>query len=508
MAASKNLNASLRDSNASYQIICRPCRTDQNESAVKYFCDKCQEYLCNACRQSHEQIKITKDHKISRAKVRKFSLCKRLQSGILPYQCACNWAQRVTLFCEDHNDAICVLCKHQKHRKCKSHFVTIEGKQTVENKRKNDTHGRMRHTSQQTKPVKKGLRASSEVSAAAKGKRGSHTIDSHTSIARSRVEKAASRDHTPRRDINMKELVPVFADQMEQSTSKNMRTETGSVFGKHVGFSGSVNIRVGPPGIGDYTGNWVTSMCLMPNGCPVLIEFSNNTVKVLDRDTFEIKGFTKLSGALADIAVVGEDTVIVTICFHKRLQYVQVFPEVIPGRTIQLENECYGVDVFGDEIFVSVTATWWTSGGEIKVLDFNGSIKRIIEISPDVHMLRWPRHLVISKSDGTIFLSDSYTSTLLCLTREGDVLFKYNNDELKGLHGLFLDKESNVYACGDDSRNVQLISKSGRKIAMLLDLTNIEGLREPRCVALREKDGTILIGGRHTDQLFIFKVTE
>ena len=303
------------------------------------------------------------------------------------------------------------------------------------------------------------------------------------------------------------------ADEPEQIVFNpyTIQTPTGSTVTKQVRFIRSVNIRVDPPSIADYTANWITSIRFMPNGSPVLTELSNGTVKVLDADTFEIKGFTKLIGALTDVAVVKEDSVITTLSIYKRLQYVQVFPDVLPGKSIQLRHECFCVDVLGDEIFVAVNTTWWTFGGEIQVLNLNGYVMRRIKlISPDVHVLRWPRSLQISKPEGTIFVSDHYDSTLLSMNINGRVLFKYNDDELKGLYGLYLDQDSNVYVCGDESRNVQLISKTGRKISTPLDLrlTKIVGLTDPQAVAVRGSDDTILIGGRHTEHIYIFKITE
>ena len=507
MTASKDSNTSLRGSNAYYQIICRPCRSDLNESAVDHFCDECQEYLCSTCRQRHEQMQLTKDHQISRAKAGKLSLRQRYLSN----ECLCWENQPVAVICDQHNEAACAICKHRKHRKCKTHCVSIQGDKNKDNKTKAVTNEKLKNAGHFSKLEKGQKRIKSHLLTSSKDKfelnSGPRRYSKRKSIRRT-FEKSVTGNHIP--DKDMKNNATVFADEPEQNVfgSYNIQTPTGSMIPKQVRFLRSVNIHKGPPAPFDYTGNWVNSICIMPNDCPVLIEFSNDIIKVLDAETFGIKGVAKLSGALADVAVVGENAVITTLCFYKRLQFVQIFPEVLPGKVIQLENECYGVDVFEDEIFVAVTATWWSSGGEIKVLNLNGTIKRSIAISPEVHMLRWPRSLQISKSDGTIYVSDQYTSTILCLTRKGDVLFKYNDEELKGLYGICLDKDTNVYACGNESRNVQFVSKSGQKVATILDLTHIEGLRQPHSIAIRENDGTIFIGGRHTEQLYIFRITE
>ena len=490
MTARRDSNTSLRGTNASYQIICRPCRSDKNYSAVDHFCDECQEYLCIACSQRHGQLQLTKDHQISRARVGRLSLRQRHLSS----ECVCGEHQPVAFICDQHNEAECVICKHRKHRKCQTHCVSIQGDKNKDNKRNIVTREKMKNVRLPPKAVNHRSRKASHLSTPSKDKLGPK------SGPRRNSKRINTRRMIERPNKDMKNNATVFADEPEQNVfgSYAIQTPTGSMVSKQVRFARAVNIR----------GNWVTSICFMPNGCPVVIEFSNGTLKSLDADTFEIKGLTKLCGALADVAVIGENSVITTLCFYKRLQFVQIFPEVLPGKVIQLENECYGVDVYEDEIFAAETATWLMSGGVIKVLDLNGNIRRSIEISPEIHFLKCSRSLKISKSDGTIFVSDLYDSTLLSLSREGDVLFKYNDDDLKGLYGLCLDQDSNIYACGNESRNVQFILKSGQKIATIIDLRNIKGLQQPRAVAIRENNGTILIGGRHTEQLYIFKRTE
>ena len=330
----------------------------------------------------------------------------------------------MAFICDQHNDAACVMCKHRKHRKCKTNCVSIQGDKNKDNKRNAVTRDKLKNVRLPPKTVNHRRRKASHLSSPLKdqlGLKSGHRRNSKRIDRRRMIE---------RPNIDMKNNATVFADEPEQNVfgSYNIQTPTGSMVSKQVRFVRTVNIHC----------NWVTSICFMPNGCPVVIEFSNETLKLLDADTFEIKGLTKLCGALADVAVIGENSVITTLCFYKRLQFVQIFPDVLPGKVIQLENECYGVDVYEDEIFVVVTATWLMSGGVIKVLDLNGNIRRSIEISPEIHFLTWPRSLKINKSDGTIFVSDLFDSTFLSLTREGDVLFKYTRQKKKRNSKIFL----------------------------------------------------------------------
>ena len=54
-----------------------------------------------------------------------------------------------------------------------------------------------------------------------------------------------------------------------------------------------------------------------------------------------------------DVSVLDSTSVIVTFPGDMKLQVAQVFPQLKPGRVIQLDKECWGVRVVKDQLCVT-----------------------------------------------------------------------------------------------------------------------------------------------------------
>lgn len=109
----------MSDEDNLYQ--CGPCESARRNKAAHHFCDDCKEYLCNDCRDSHRLFKISKNHKILSGNTMPMDQKKRVAEF-----CSCNQNKEVAIFCDDHNDVICMSCKALIHRKCKT--LTIQEK--------------------------------------------------------------------------------------------------------------------------------------------------------------------------------------------------------------------------------------------------------------------------------------------------------------------------------------------------------------------------------------------
>lgn len=113
---------------------------------------------------------------------------------------------------------------------------------------------------------------------------------------------------------------------------------------------------------------WISGCTVMPNGFIVLCDHSNKMLKLLN-NVFIVTESLEVCDPW-DVSVVDINNVIVTLPNKQQLQYVQVIPQMKAGRSINFDEECWGVDVSGDHIYVCCL-----SSGEVKVLDLNGNLK-------------------------------------------------------------------------------------------------------------------------------------
>ena len=181
----------------------------------------------------------------------------------------------------------------------------------------------------------------------------------------------------------------------------------------------------------------ITGCCYLPGDHLILCDESNKKIKLTDLSSV----VDSLPGDAWDVAAVDRSNVIVTM--GKRLQFIQVLPSLKLGHSIDVGERCRGVAVAAGKIFVSCSV-------DIRVYDLEGrDLGKRIGINPDgSSMFRRPWYIAVSRSGDKIFISDCDNETVSCVTYDGEIVYQYNDDELRNPAGLLVDDNDNVIVCG------------------------------------------------------------
>ena len=132
-------------------------------------------------------------------------------------------------------------------------------------------------------------------------------------------------------------------------------------------------------------------------------------------------------------------------------------------------------------------------------------MRKRLGIYPDGSALfRQPEYVAVSRSGDKIFVSDYLNNTVSCLTSDGKIVYQYRDAELDTPCGLFVDDNGAVIVCCQISHTVQVIT-AGEKHKTLL--SRDDGISEPRCVAFRPSDGTLVVGCWSSDHLLEYKAS-
>ena len=246
----------------------------------------------------------------------------------------------------------------------------------------------------------------------------------------------------------------------------------------------------------------IAGMEFLSNGQLVLCDYWNNRMKLLSSD-FRMLDSLELQSQPWDVSAVNTTTVLITLPLSRQLQYIHVMSKFQPSSQIQLDKECWGIDVVGDEIFTSCHNN--PGQGEIRVLNMEGTLKRRLGVSHgNSYMFRAPDYLTVNPDTGYIYVSDWDTDNVTCLSSAGDIVYRYGDQELNNPDGIYVDHFGTVIVCGRSSRNVHVITASGKKHRVLLTLS--DGLWWPQSVAYREGNATFVIGSFASDNLLVFKL--
>ena len=188
----------------------------------------------------------------------------------------------------------------------------------------------------------------------------------------------------------------------------------------------------------------------------------------------------------------------------RQLLIVSVTLQLRIIRTIQLDKECWGVDVSGGEIYITCGGS---EQGEIRILDMSCNERRRISLSREMgtYMIKTPLYIAVSAFSGKIFITDWETDTLTCLTSDGQFVYQYKDQMLCWPRGILVDSADNVLLCYGWSNTIIVITPDGRKHGTLL--SHKDGIRLPVSLAYRARNNTVIVGRYKTDQLACIQLT-
>ena len=304
--------------------------------------------------------------------------------------------------------------------------------------------------------------------------------------------------------------------------NKNKKTK---LLGKRATLQNQVRVR-SPD---DKNAPRISGCTFMPSGHAVLCDYSNENVKLLDK-ALVLREHLKLGSRPWDVSVVDDNNVIITLPDTKQLQYIQVFPQLKAGRTFQLDKECDGIEVFGDEIYtiqlegagqrevpikldkecydtegfddrMYILELYDSDQGEVQVLDLNRNRKRKVQTDVKFH---YPRYITVSRSGKKVFVScGGYdTATVTCMTTDGNLVYQYEDKKMGNPKGMYVDAEDNILVCDRNSNTVQMVTANGKKYDTLL--SSYDGINKPSSIAYRETDDTLLVGCQDQDHVLTF----
>ena len=266
----------------------------------------------------------------------------------------------------------------------------------------------------------------------------------------------------------------------------------GVLLGKHVLSRREVDLRLADDG----DKPWITGCAVMPNSSTVICDRGNSRLSLFDK-SWSYQGSVSIPEIWA-VSVVDTNTVIVTVPEQKKLQYVQVLPQLQLGRAVQLDYECWGVCVSGDDIYLACETP--DIQGEIRVLGLDGTEKGRVPLDSDCH----PYYITLSPSGEKIYFTDRNIDIVTCMALDGRIVYKYEADNMQNARNIYCDSEDNLLVCAWYSNIVKVITADGDNGGSLLCSSN--GLNGSECIAYRCSDNELIIGCSNLDHLLVYKM--
>ena len=243
---------------------------------------------------------------------------------------------------------------------------------------------------------------------------------------------------------------------------------------------------------------YITGCVIMPDGNILICDRSNHKVKHLSKTHNTILDSIKLQGRTWDACMIDETTIIVCLPDNKQLQYVEVKPALKKGRTLTLDINCYGIDVVGEEIYVTSPDCYG-----VHVFGVQGNIKRKVDVGNSTSAL--PYYLKVKPKLNNIYFTDSTRNMFLCFKEDCQSVFRYSHKDLKEPRGFCVDDKGNAVLIGNCSNNLHVVSANGEHVGFISHPMNVP-LINPHYLSYIEESGTLIVGFSNNSKLLVFKL--
>ena len=236
--------------------------------------------------------------------------------------------------------------------------------------------------------------------------------------------------------------------------------------------------------------SWITGSAFLPDGRLILCDNYNYKIKLLSRDfdIQEVLSFSHLAYTgfprVFDVAVINDTMVVITLPGKNQIQYIQI-NEAVPmlqrAKVVNVENECYGIDIFNNTIYLAC------NGAQIRMLDMNGHLKNKFTAMLDYGLYFY---IAVSRLSGNLFFSSRHVT---CLSPDGTILFNYNFSSILGRPGdILVDDVDNIAVAY--FQTVDIIKNSNHTYRTLLNTTYDGWINPVESLAYRRADKTLVIG--------------
>ncbi|XP_052778739.1 uncharacterized protein LOC128216210 [Mya arenaria] len=241
---------------------------------------------------------------------------------------------------------------------------------------------------------------------------------------------------------------------------------------------------------------YIAGICELPSGEMVLTDYTNDRVKLLNRQ-FEVIAHCDLLATPEHLCHTTDNNVAVAVSDKNEVHFLAVTKGKLQAmRKFTIHHYCCSIAHHNGQLYV----------GSIDGLYMYNMVGRLIKkIYQDFSGGKAVYSCAISACGERIFVTNSDYSELGTLDKTGQVISTIKDPELEYPIALCVSQSGHVFVCGLGFRTVMQVDKEGRhKLATVA--READGLYNPRSVWFSEQTSTLIVGNLLQDNLTVVKL--
>ncbi|XP_071153175.1 uncharacterized protein [Mytilus edulis] len=240
--------------------------------------------------------------------------------------------------------------------------------------------------------------------------------------------------------------------------------------------------------------NVISGCTIMPSGKMVFVDNVYNRLLIYNENGL-LDSEIPVSKQPVEVTCIDEKTVAVT---HNAQPYhieiVNIENKKITNK-IKTSKPCYGITNNNGML------VYYEMGSGIQTEDVtDGSIViTVVKVKGDYY---WN---YVTTSRDKIYRTDQHTSTVTCYTVTGQKVWELKDESIfKGIRGITIDNDSNVYVTSKDNNNVVVLSSDGKVARQLLGKD--DGVELPLGIHFDQRRNILLVTNLY-EKAFLFKIS-
>lgn len=256
----------------------------------------------------------------------------------------------------------------------------------------------------------------------------------------------------------------------------------------------------------DWKQSWITGMTLLTADKLLMVDYTNDSLKLVDISNGTVTASLMLQGGLRDVTALPNDQAAVTVWNNREIQIVSSRGNKLTAvRQFTVNGLCRGICCCGDKLIVT-----YLFPVKIEILCMDGTVCRTVSTDRQGNnIFSSPLYVTVHNSDteSKVYVSGYNTKRIIKLTVDGETTSHFTEESLTSTHGLAALDTNHLAVCSYDKNEITVVNIQEEKMAIVKQWSCVE---RPNAMVFCPENNTLYVSSRRSgesDKIHVYKLS-